>query len=289
MASTNAATSANAASTNTATSTKKVCLLIDSRDRDARAFPTPASYTVTLPETFYDVTCARLMSAELPTSFYVFTAARGNTSFTLVRNSVPITVTIPDGNYGLTDMVIALKTALSAAAGVSIDVDVSRTSYTCTIASPDSPTDVLAVDTTTVPLSAGATEWGLAYYLGFGRDVVVQGTGSVTSPRLCTMSPELYVVLDIEELGTMVESGIEGRGGTMSRRAFAKIPINANSFEYAYFDKQITAHAYKVPIAALTKLRLQWRFHTGEPIDFHGVEHSLTIELECADVRRPYA
>lgn len=264
------------------TSKKKTCVVIDSRDRDASSSQSPTSYTVQLPDVMYDVTSARLLTAEIPTSYYVFSADRGNTSFTLVRNGAPVTVTVPEGNYGLSDMLAALSSELTAACGVSIAVTAPKTTLVCAVTSSVT-TDVLGVDTRSVSPSAASTNWGLAYYLGFDRGVLATNTTHIVrSPRVCMMNPELSLYLDIEELGTMVESRTDGHGGTMSRRTFAKIPINADSFQYAYFDKQISCHAYTPPIAVLTKLRLAWRFHTGEPVDFHGVDHSLTIELECA-------
>lgn len=254
-------------------------IVIDSRDRPPGQSPT--SYTVTLPETLYDISGARLLSAEIPASFYVFSANRANVEFTLVRNNTPHTVTIPDGNYALADMLAALSSALTAACGVSITVTAPKTTLRCAITSAV-PTDVLAVDTRSLA-SASATQWGLAYYLGFARDVLLTtGTSTVRGPNVCMMSPELALYVDIEELGTMLESRPEGQGGTVSRRTFAKIPMNADSFQYVAFDKQLTGHTYRPPIATLSKLRIAWRFHTGEPVDFHGVDHSLTLSIDCA-------
>lgn len=256
-------------------------IVIDSRDAVPSSSSSPTAYTIQLPETLYDVRCARLMSAEIPASFYVFSSDRANVELTLVRNGTPVTVAIPDGNYGLTDMLETLSSALTAACdGVAITVTAPKNTLRCAISSAV-PTDVLGVDTRSLSSSA-STNWGLAYYLGFDRDVLLTtGTHTVRAPRVCMLNPELSMYVDIEELGTIIESRTEGQGGTVSRRAFAKIPINADSFQYVYFDKQLTAHTYTPPIAVLTKLRLAWRFHTGEPVDFHGVHHSLTLQLEC--------
>lgn len=261
-------------------------IVIDSRDA-APSSSSPTAYTVLLPEALYDITAARLMSAEIPASFYVFSTDRGNVTFSLVRNGTPHTVTIPEGNYGLTAMLDTLSSVLTAACGVPIAVTAPKNTLRCTISS-SVPTDVLGVDTRS-PSSVASTNWGLAYYLGFDRDVLLTiGDHTVRAPRICMMNPELSMYVDIEELGTMLESRTEGQGGTVSRRAFAKIPFNADSFQYVYFDKQLSSHAYTPPIATLTKLRVSWRFHTGEPVDFHGVHHSLTLQLECAAAsRRP--
>lgn len=262
-------------------------ITIDSRDRDFAKYPSATSYAIDLPETFYHVTTARLMTAEIPTSFYVFSAARGNTTITVTRNGTPYTVTVPDGNYGFTAMAAAVGAALTAAFGVVVTVTIDFTTMKTTITSATGA-DVIGVDARSLT-SAAKTQWGLAYYLGFDRDVLRVGTGSVTSPRVASMNPELYVLLDVEELGTIRECGVEGGGGTMGRTTFAKIPLTVESNEYNMFDKQLTCNTYFPPLSKLYKLHIAFRFHDGTPIDFHGVEHSMTLEVECALGRSNHA
>jgi hypothetical protein len=262
-------------------------IVIDSRDRDYAKHPSASSYVIDLPETFYNVTTARLMTAEIPTSFYIFSAARNNTSITVTYNNTLHTVTIPDGNYGFTAIAEALKAALTTAFGVAVTVTIDFTTMKTTITS-SVPTDVLGVDTTSLSSNA-KTQWGLAYYLGFDRDLLQVGTGSITSPRVASMNPELYVLLDIDELGTIRECGVEGGGGTMGRTTFAKIPLTVESNEYNMFDKQLTCNTFLPPLSKLSKVHIAFRFHDGTPLEFHGVEHALTIEVECALGRSNHA
>lgn len=267
--------------------TIKRYLVVDSRDRDYSKYPSAGAYTISLPETMYNITTARLMSAELPTSYYVFSAARGNTTLTMTRNGTPYTVTVPDGNYGFSSMATALGNAITAAFGYPVSVSINTSTMKTTITSSESG-DILGVDTTTLSTTS-QTQWGLAYYLGFNRGVVETGTGSVTSPRMATMNPELYVLLDIQELGTIRECGVDGGGGTMGRTAFAKIPICAPTNQYNISDKQLTCNTFVPPVSRLSQLHIAFRFHDGTPLDFHGVEHSFTIELECALGRSNHA
>lgn len=260
-------------------------IVVDSRDRNYDIFPDPGEYVVTLPETFFNVSSARLMTAELPTSFFVFSQDQNNTSITVRVNASTTTLTIPDGNYGFTSMATALAAGLNAAfAGRTFTVVVSKVTLKATITS-SVPTDVITIDTTTLDNDA-RTQYSLAYYLGFPRDALVSGTGSVVSTRVCSLNPELNILLDIEELGTMREAGLEGRGGTMARGTFAKIPINVDSYEICFFDKHAaTCNDLIPPLAKLTKLHIRYRFHDGTLVNFNGVEHSLLLELECTATR----
>ena len=256
-------------------------LVIDSRDRDPRRHPSPANYVVQLPATLYNVSCARLLSAELPTSFYVFSAARGNTAMTVVLDGVTKTVTIPDGNYGFTTLTTATEQALLTAFGTPFAVTISPTTLRCTIAVASG---TVGVDTRSLG-STAATQWGLAYYLGFDRDILVQGTGTVTSPRVANTSPENYLLLHIDELGTLMEGSADGVGGHTSRNLFAKVPITVGSAQVAFYDKVITSNEQNPLVAKLSSLHIRWTFHDGTPVDFQGLDNSITLDVEYEATR----
>ena len=262
----------------------KQYVVVDSRDRDMALFPDPGQYTYRLPQTFHHVVGARLMTAEIPTSFYVFTAARGNTSMTFLLNGVSRTVTIPDGNYGYGSMAQVLQEALETAfADTAFVVAISATNLKLSV-STGSITDVLGVDTTGPQASVAPLQWGLSWYLGFHRNVVETAAGTLVSPRVVCCNPELYMLLDIKELSDVQEAGVYGAGGTQGP-TFAKIPLSVQSFEYAFFDKQITANVLQPPLARLNELHISFRFHDGTPVVFQGVEHAFTIELDCSTER----
>lgn len=237
-------------------------------------------YVIRIP-TLHNVSSARLVTAELPLSFFVFTSSRQNTSLTVLRNNVAKTITIPDGNYSFGSMTSALETALNAAyAPETFTVTIDAATLRCTLASPGATS--VAVDTTNI-VSPAKTQWGLAYFLGFPKDVVSSDTGdNVQSSGVCCMSPEPSILMDIEELSKVHESGIYASGDT---RTFAKIPINADSFDFVYYDKAITYNTISPPLEKLEQLRIKWRFHNGDLVEFNDVEHSFTLEFECTQTR----
>ena len=259
-----------------------VSLMIDSRDRDYDLYPTPNAYVVRLPETLRRVTAARLVTAEIPSSFYVFTAARGNTSLTLSIAGTARTVTIPDGNYGFSGMAAALVTAINAAYSLS-DVSVTFGPVTLRTAIATAA-GAVTVDTTTAVLDK-RTQWGLAFYLGFAKGVAA--ASGAASPRPAIMNPEGYIVLDIEQLGRVREPEIYGGGGFMGT-PFAKIPMNVNSFQSMFLysaDASVITNHISPTIEKLDVLRIAFRFHDGTPVDFQYLEHSMTLELTVERVR----
>jgi len=246
----------------------KHTLLIDSRDRDAGM---PGSYRIILPKMYENVIGARLLTAEIPSTFYIFTASSGNTTLyvTLDGQSVPVSITVPDGNYGSTEMQSALLDALNETTALTWSVSISSTTQKITLSNTD-----------LVDFSVDAS--GLGKYLGFSG-VQLSEEGSVTSSSVVSLNPHTYILLDIYELNGIDEGRIGGGGS--GRGAFVKIPFNANSFEYAILDVQRgTMPRVDVNIARLDRLRIRLRFHEdGEIIDFNGVDHSFTLEIITRD------
>lgn len=254
---------------------RRVTLLVDSRDRDYAKYPSASQYVVNLPQTLNNVKSAVLISAEMPSTYYVFTAAKGTTSLRVTVNVTTATVTIPDGNYTTTTMAAALKTALEAAfAGTTFTITFDPATYRCTIAI--SPSNTLTVDCTSATKN---TDWGLGYYLGFARGVATTGTATITGSLASNMNPELYYLIDITELNAVDETAVGGRRG-----AFAKVPLQSGSFQYSFYNTILACfmcNEQKPPKARLDKLSVSIRFRDGTLVDFNNAEHSMTIELVC--------
>ncbi len=250
---------------------------IDSRDRDYALHPSPAEFSIELPETLKNVSSAVLVSAELPLSYYVFSAARGNTGLTLTVNGVTRTVAVADGNYSTASMSTALKAALEAAFGATFTITFDPVNLRCTIATAGA----VAVDTTA---ATRKTEWGLGYYLGFPRGVVTAGSGSVTGTSVTFLNPENYLLIDIEELNGISQSALYAAGGS-GRKSFAKVPLNGDSYQYNYYDKTLTYVDVRPQLTKIDKLRVSIRFHDGTVVDLNGGEWSMSLEFACTLTR----
>ncbi len=266
---------------------RKVTMLVDSRDRDYATNPNASSFVIKLPETLHNVTNAVLISAELPTTYHVFSAARGNTSLRLIIDGVTRDLTIPDGNYTPSSLAAALQAAIVAADYTTdnISVTVGTASSKCTIEATTEPTSQIIVDCTSGVLgNSKPTNWGLAYYLGFTRDQQNVGVGSVTGSRVVTVDPEAYVLVDIDELNGVSETAMYADGGT--RGAFAKIPLTQKNFgQYSVYDKTLVCNELRPPRARLDRLSINLRYHDGTLMNLNGAEWSATVELTCTLTR----
>lgn len=268
---------------------QKHILLVDSSLRDRSKYPTPTSYRVELPSVYKQVKTVRLFSAEVPLSFYVFTSAKGFTTLHIgIYNSggssklALQTVVIPDGNYTTGTLKTALEAALNANAlftseGVTFTVSVDPTTFKCKITS--TPTRKVFVDTTSYASSSNSINWGLEYFLGFPKNEVTEGT-TCAATNVVKLTPYNYMLLDIAEINGMDECG------RATNTVFAKIPMNANSFDVVMLNQDCCTYntSYLNPfISKLSNLTISWRMSDMSPIDFNDVDHSLTLELECLE------
>jgi hypothetical protein len=94
--------------------------------------------------------------------------------------------------------------------------------------------------------------------------------------------------MDIETLNKVDETSLDDRKSWRVNGAFAKIPMNGNSGTVIFLLSDtgynpLNRTVYNPPISKLTNLIIKFRLHDGRIIDFNGVEHSFTLELELLD------
>jgi hypothetical protein len=258
---------------------------LDSRDRDYAVHASSSNFTVKLPEAIKNVAAAVLLTAEIPLSYYVFSASRNNTTLRVSVAGVSKDVVVPDGNYDTTSMAAALKAGLEAQyGGRTFTVAFSTITMRCTISTAGNVP--VTVDTTS---ATQPTEWGLGYYLGFARGVVSTSTYSgdtttVTGAAVANLNPENYVLLDIAELNGLSQSVLYGVGGS-SKKTFAKIPLYGSTYTYNFYDKSMASVEQRPQHTKLDKLAVSIRFHDGTLVDLNGAEWSFSIEVACTLTR----
>ena len=257
--------------------TKKVLVMVDSRERDNPIGTTPTEYTITLPQVYKHVLHAELKSLEVPATFYIFNGSNTTARFTL-QGDVMYTadVTLPNGNYTGTTLPSALQDALDAAFPgatfqVTLDYSTLKLSITTTAGY------VLGLDTTVFADASKVTNWGLGYFLGFNKGTVASGT-TLVSPNVVCLMPYTYLALCIEDLNSIDEAG----ANRTVEACFARVPLGVNSYDIVVADARTTTFGCShldPPIQKLNKLRIKWRFQDHTPVDFHNVEHCMALEL----------
>lgn len=258
-------------------------VLVDSRDRDFELYPEPNRYRIRLPRRYTNVVAARVLSADVPLSFFVFKAEYGNTTLRVgLGAGAPLDVTLRDGNYDDQTVLEELGAALAAAfPGKSFKLEIDARTYQLVIACVEG--DTVAVDTTAYPADQPAwTDWSLAYYLGFPKGALTSGA-PLRSPGMINLNPVTYILLDIEELGVVDEGGMYG--GATGKGCFCKIPVQGISYEYIFrdVDRATELVSARSLVPRLETLTISFRTHGGRAIDFRGIEHSLLLEIVTRD------
>lgn len=262
---------------------KKHIFHIDSRDRFNYQETTSGRYVVPTPNIVKNVVGARLLSAELPTSYYVFRQVFGNTTMrvSLLGDSVVTkNITIPDGNYTNSFIVAAVQTALESTFETTFTCSISVTTLKMSISENSGIPIKIHTDTHDTMEEYSQT---LSHFLGFTYKKPCEGV-VVESPGIVSLNPFTYMILDITELHQGVyEGGIYGTryspGG-----AFSKVPIYNNSFEYTFWEpKNPPELSYTPSLPRLDRLTVLWRFHTMHEVDFNSMDHSFTIEITTLD------
>lgn len=283
-------------------------IIVDSRDRQMNAGSHPGSYTVTLPTVYQNVVAATLKTIELPLSFYQFSAAMSNVTLNFSYGaygtaSSPLVLTLPDGNYSISQLVAALNTALNtaivAAGGTTGNLTCSFSSITGKITFTGLANFAFYL-TPPVPISAKGgnsltsnftTWWGLGYFLGFTAQTQTPTNNgsnySLVSQFLANPFPTNYILMDMETMNKIDETSLDDRKAWKVNGAFAKIPTDGNSGDFIYLTDtaayQLNRAVYSPPISKLTQLFIKFRLHDGRIVDFNGVEHSFTLEIEMLD------
>lgn len=256
-------------------------VLVDSRDRDKGLYPAPNAYRVTLPKLYRNVVSARLLSLSLPTTFYVFSTAQRNTTLQVsVQGSAYTDLTIADGNYSVDTLATTLKAKIEDAFPANtfeVWCDASTLQFNITCLEG-------GVVSVVVPsTSEGPVDTSLAYLLGF-RGTEVSSGGTLTSSSVMNTNPWTYVVLDVAELLTIDEGGLNGN--PIGKGCFAHVALPAKTFEHVFLNAANSMYP-AVPqcpaIPKLARLTILFRTHDGTVVNFHGVDHSFLLELVTHD------
>jgi hypothetical protein len=279
---------------------KKV-VTIDSRDRviqggatdsNGMLLPLNSSYSVQLPDALKNVISVKLISAEIPISFYQFNSStkspfmivNGTLSFKHSNGST-LTASV-DGSFSTAS---ALGTAVAAAMNTAASVatysaSVSATTGLLTITNS-------AVGFTIYPATGALstnTDWGLAYYLGLLKagSYTTAAAGSITGSCPVVFQPYKSLLMELNLFNKVDETSTTNRSGNKDAY-FAKIPIvGSTPFTNYYFPESsnfINQTTLNPPLNKLQTLNVTFRFHDGSRPYFWNAEHSFTLEFEILE------
>ena len=251
-------------------------LNVDTRSRTSFSSTTSTDCQIKLPYSIKHVHKIEVISAEVPNTAYVFSAAKGNTTVTIDS----VDVTIPDGNYDSAAMEAALIAAGFTTAVIS-DVT-AKLSFT---------------DTVTVNFPANSDgRPGLGYYLGFEEGTDFPTGTTYTGDNAINLAGESYVLLkinnDFPNMLSITEHEVQASGdsGTtyLAPPLFCKLVLRGTSYSVVTDNEGISDHkvlTFKSPIR-LDRLNIGLYDYYGDEVDLNGAEFSITLRI--TSVEDPY-
>jgi len=261
---------------------RKKLIILDSRDRDFSKYAEPNNYRATLPDVYRKIFRMKLVSYEIPNSFYTFDASLSNVTFDISYGASISPITIPNGNYTPTTLASTLTTLLDALSGPSFTITVDPATNKMTISSnQDFEINFDVASTTDMN-----TEWGLGYYMGFKKKAYnASGSGpyTITSDYPVNTNPWKYILMEIDTMNDLDELPLEGRKSGSRKAAFAKIVMENGKWEYVFGNEQTSLHndfIFDPPREKLGSLMVNFRLHDGRSVNFNHMDHSLTLELD---------
>lgn len=271
-------------------------MVIDSRSRDATAYPTPARYEVQLHEDLFNVMAVNLVIADVPFPAYLVGANRCSVPFSFALPSsssasstatINATAQIPVGDYEPADLAIALGEAMTAAAGAaaaSAAAALEATGEVPTFAGAyDARKDAFSVTSSAgafALLFGGRATDTPAKVLGFGVDrdfpawPTTGNTYTAVAPYRCDFRKDRFLVLKLSpnaEVITSVTQAID--------RTFAVVPASQEALNINV-DADGFEKRWSPPLSRVGRLMVHFTDADGLPYDFQNQDHRLELVFE---------
>jgi hypothetical protein len=247
---------------------------------------------ISLPNCICDVKSIRVVSAEIPMSYYNISAALGNNCFTITNTAnVVYIIIIPDGNYATTAALsTALGTALTTAGllGISYTVISGQSQFT---AISDAYTLAFDVDST------GATDKynfkdKLGWLLGLRtQSSAILSGATFIAPALVNISPIKYLYIAVDDFSSAARAAMLGAvsRALIDRRILGRVAVNTDEFP---FGSVLFAHAARGSLITdkreymgktdLQRFCVQLVSPCGKAINLNGLDFSFVLEIEHA-------
>lgn len=264
-------------------------VVVDSRERDLRVYPNPATYEVQLASELRNVVSVRLASADVPFSSLLLGPRHTRLPFLWWGGGVAVQLSaqLLPGNYAsgaalAAELARALNEAVASQAGGSgAEVLVVH----------DARADALRVRATAafelLPLGAetGRTS-ALARVLGLPHLTSVLSATTpdpsvpshpelAIAPFRVNLEPDRYVVLHMTPNADVLSSTQDAL-----HRGFAVIPITVNQSSIAQTHTAMEK-VWSPPVARVSRLGFKFLDYEGNPYAFENRDHHLELVFTC--------
>jgi len=284
---------------------RKQIVNVDSRFRDSIAKNSSTNFQYTFEHPYKNVIRIRIASVEIPNSWYEFSAATNNTSFSISaydisNNLQTVTIQIAEGNYGAIDLLTTIQaqlvSQLQTPYGIFMSIYPNPFNLKATIELRGvAPIGATAPTTTgkpfylnfLIPETANQPyNWGLGYNLGFRSlrytvDDITDVSGGIStyaiqSESLIDVTAETYVFLAVNDY-----YAVENKNTIGFTQALAKIIVRDAKYAILFDDGgSLLSNDVIFPSPVdLKRIQVKLLDPYGKVLDLNGLNMSFSMEI----------
>lgn len=249
-------------------------LVIDSRIRDINLYPNPNNYVINFDDDITDITTAKLIYIQIPTPFTNYIVNQYFNTIAIVYNGVIYTITLVNGDYTISTLMIQLQSAFDIVLGsnaIIVSLNTNQNTYTFTSSLP-------------FTFNFQNKTNHIATLLGFNPNINYTALHPLsyvlTSPYKINLTYNNYIIMNIDQFDILksLNSNLD--------RSFAVISPQYNTLNI--IDNPSYIKYFSPPIPKLSKLHIYFTDFFGNPYDFQNQDHHFEIVLTSFKQRRKY-
>ena len=253
----------------------------------------PCDFLYIIPSEVKNVLSLRLVSIEIPNSWYLFSAAKKNNIFVVETNNngekMNYNITVPDGNYDSETLQYYLNTTFFCDSSLdtplkfikfNIDVYNLKSSFNIVEGAPDTFYFSLKFIDNINQNAMNTLGWTLGYRLGSYLNI----QDKLCSEGLFDAGGDRYIYLCINDFQYNSNSSntVCFDKSILNEDVVAKIPLTNGKFSLIINDNNnplAKLRRYNGPIN-LSRLQIKIIDKFGTVIDLNNMDYSFTLELE---------
>lgn len=217
----------------------------------------------------------KIISAEIPFSYYVFTLDNNTFEVSTTASGPWISVAIPVGNYTKDTILPVLKSVIEAAVPGTITVTYNASTLKLVFASTASLYFRFVADELASP----------RLWIGFNAGILgFTGAGSISAPNVALLSGPNYLYINSVQFGQLTNhylpTGLSKVNGNTGPQ-IAKVPVNCDSGEIIYYTDPDPQKYFDIgDTNTLQKIDFYLSVGTSEAVlDLNGLSFSLKLAL----------
>jgi len=224
-----------------------------------------------------------LKKAFIPFSFYMLSAARKNNKLDITEKQTDnttnsYTITIPDGNYNITELMVKIKNLMETASTFSFIYNITFENATGKVSFLiTSGTNAL---NTTINFATGSnTNSNINDFIGFSNtDITFTTSSSATSDKIVDMAAGLDGLhIKSNLVGTNVittESGDSGSGELLV------IPITLEPYSILYYSEFTNPFKHKLSQSSIRQIEIKITDTDDNIIEFNDLPYTFILQAE---------